>query len=125
LIEDRTSDLYRYAQKGDMEILAYALLEQADWDNTEISELIEKRCSPNIKYSDWHTCPLCDECEPGYIDKVECPMCYGWGYVKGDKPDYDQFPESLEGRKAVSQNKDWTKAQEETARRIEWGYEED
>lgn len=117
LIEDTTSDVYRYdrEQDGDMLVLAFALLEQCEWDNVEISELIEKRCSPNSKYSDWHACPLCDECEPGYIDKEECPMCYGWGYVHGDRPDYSQFPESLAGRKAVARNEDWTKVQEEAA----------
>lgn len=127
LIEDGNSDVHRYQREkdGNLLILAFALLEQCEWDNVDIGEIIEKRCSPGSKYSDWHACPLCDECEPGYIDKVECPMCYGWGYVHGDKPDYDQFPESLEGRKAVARNEDWTKEQEEAARRIEWGEDEE
>lgn len=127
LIEDGLSDVYRYdrEQEGDMLVLAFALLEQCEWDNIEIGELIEKRCCPNSKYSDWYSCPLCDECEPGYIDHEECPMCYGWGYVHGDKPDYDQFPQSLEGRKAVARNEDWTKEQEEAAWRAETGEDED
>lgn len=126
LLDDGNSDLYRFTRdEGTNAPLICALLEQEDWTPAEVGEFIEKRFSVNRKGGSWWSCPLCDENEPGYIDHDECPMCYGWGFVHGEEPDYDQFPESMEGRKAVAQNKDWTKAQEAEAYRIEWGEDED
>ena len=117
MLDDHVSDVYRFTREfgGEPSILAFALLQQDGWDNEKIGELIRKECAPDSKYSRWHSCPLCDDHEPGYIDHKQCRNCYGWGYVHGEKPDYGSYPESLKGRQAVHDGKPWTDEQEKIA----------
>lgn len=124
LLDDRTSDLERYTRgkDGACAEVAFALLEQEDWSPAEIGELIEKRFSPGRKGSCWWACPLCDEWEPGYIDKEECKRCYGWGFIRTEEePDYESFPQSRKGRAALSNGQSWTDEQEKEA----WAEEND
>lgn len=118
LINDSLSDLERYTRgkDGACAEVAFALLEQEGWSPAEIGELIEKRFGPGRKGSCWWACPLCDEWEPGYIDKQECKRCYGWGFIRSEvEPDYASFPQSSKGRAALSNGAAWTAEQEKEA----------
>lgn len=125
LVRDYHGDIHRYTHRGgDARNLAFAMLEEADFEPEEIADIIKKHMNPDYKHGTVWTCPQCDEGDYGKIGNDYCNRCNGWGFLFSDnKPDDDEYDWSEKGRQALNRHEEWTPEQEKAEQerlRLEW-----
>ena len=114
LIDGYHSDIYRWSRKdGNSKVeLAFALLEDSDFEPEDIGQIIKKHLRPGEKYSDAYDCPQCDDYMLGKVGDALCKRCRGWGYVIGNEPSIDEYDWSEKGRVTLNEGGTWTPEQE-------------
>lgn len=124
LLTDYDGDISRYERSGGSAVvLALGILQNEVLEPGEIYDLIHKHFNPDSKYSDWHTCPQCDDWNGGKVGDDLCRRCSGWGFLYGEKPDDDEYDWSEKGRHALNRGETWTAEQEaEEQERLEAEY---